>query len=545
MSKLEINQILIWVLVLAFLIRTIRNVLYQVFLWQLKEYRPDRLLIHLRTWQGKKLLFSPISLIKWFLIFFYFLGLPIFLLVVILYGFEAILNLKEVVSGLKKPVFTLKATFVVLVVIIGSALLALLFPKDLSNLSNLAVRVLILDKLLSPAVAILFLGLAIPTKLHRARIIAQAKKIIKNHPKLLVIGITGSYGKTSTKEFLASILSTKFKVLRTVGSNNTDIGVAETIVRNLSDQEVFVCEMAAYKRGEIKAICDIVRPKIGIITAINEQHLDLFGSLENTKRAKYELIESLPKDGLAVFNGNNSYTLELAKKTKKLGLTVLIYQYINISIYESGLLKKSDGRVTASDIKVFPQKLEFEVQIGREKGKLTTNLLGKQNIENILAGIGVAHYLGMNLKEITAAVRDLRSPEMTMKPFPGPSGSILIDDTFSVNPAGVLAALEYAEIYKGKKILVLQPMIELGEAAEKAHREVGRVSAKICDLVILTNRNFNKPFFEGAGRDRKKVLILDGRKAAKKIEEIADKGGVVVFECKEAARVLTCLTQNA
>jgi len=522
------SQILVWVLFaeklclfFAFFIRTIRNVLYQVFLWQIKEYRLDRFLVHLRTWQGKRLVFGPISLAKWILLLLFFLNLPIFLPVVAVYTCEAILNLRETVFSFKKPIFTFKATAVVGVVIIVE--LSLLFWQPV----DLALWILLLDKILSPTVALLFVGLTIPTQIQRRKIIARAKEIIKTHPDLLVIGITGSYGKTSTKEFLSSILSSKFKVLKTVGSNNTDIGVAKTIVENLSDQEIFVCEMAAYKRGEIKAICDIVHPKIGIITGINEQHLELFGTLENTIKTKHELIEALPKNGLAIFNGNNKYTRELAEKAKKSGLKVFKY---------------SNGDVAARDIKVLPEKLEFEIQIGNEKQTLSTNLLGRQNVENILASVAVAHHLGMSLGEIGKRIGKLTPPEMTMKPYPGPASSTLIDDTFNANPAGVLVALEYAKIYKGKKILVIQPMIELGKATEEAHREVGRTSTKTCDLVILTNKNFNQPFLAGAGKNKEKVLILDPKTAANKIKDMVDNESVVIFEGKETVHVLGHLT---
>lgn len=522
------NQILVWVLALAFFIRTVRNALYQVFLWQIKEYRLDRILVHLRTWQGKRMVLGPFALLKWLLIGLYFGGVVIFLPVVVLYALEAILNFKEMVSGLKKPLFTAKATFVAGLVIIGETLLFFWQPLDA------AIWVLVLDKLLAPTVAIFFLSLSIPTKIQRKMVIARAKEMIKNHPKLLAIGITGSYGKTSTKEFLANIISGKFKVLKTIGSNNTDIGVAKTIVENLGNQEIFVCEMAAYKRGEIKAICDIVRPKIGIITAINEQHLDLFGTLENTMKTKYELIEALPADGLAVFNGNNQYTRKLAEKAKEANLSVLIYRYIDIS-------KWSSNDVVARSIKVLPAKLEFEIQVSEESQKMSANLLGKQNIENILASAAVAHHLGMSLVEIGEGVGKLTPPEMTMKPVKSTLASTLIDDTFNANPAGVLVALEYAKTYKGKKILVLQPMIELGTATAKAHEEVGEEAAKTCDYIFLTNKNFAKPFFEGAKGvkgGQGKIEILDSKSASEKIKRMVLKESVVIFEGKEAARVL-------
>lgn len=484
------------------------------------------------------MVFGPLALLKWFLIGLYFLGLPIFLPTLVLYVFEAILNLKGMLLGLRKPIFTLKASFAVSLVIIGEFGGLWVFG-DWSNLSNLALTMLILDKWLAPMIALLFLVLSIPTNIRKGLVISRAKEIIKKHPHLITIGITGSYGKTSTKEFLASILEEKFKVLKTSGSNNTDIGVAKTIVENLKDQEIFVCEMAAYKKGEIKAICDIVHPKVGIITAINEQHLDLFGTLENTMKAKYELIEALPKNGLAVFNGNNQYCQKLALKTKDQGTRTILFHCFKT------IKQREAEDIWATDVLVEPERLSFLVYLNEEKQQFSTNLLGKQNIENILAAVSVAHHLGMTLKEIAKAVRKLTPPAMTMKPYSGPAGSTLIDDTFNTNPAGVQAAIEYAKAYKGKKILVLQPMIELGEAADEAHRRVGEEAARVCDLIFLTNKNFNKPFLEEVKKvngSEKKVSVLDSEITAERIKEIVDEESVVIFEGKEAARVLAHLT---
>lgn len=522
------GQVLVLVLLVAFLIRTIRNSLYQVFLWQLKEYRLDRILAHLQTWQGRRMVLGPMALVKWVLILAYFLGLPIFFAVMALYLFEALLNLREATLGIKKPVFTFKAVTVLGLVITGELLL---FFRPLINL---ALWVLILDKALALIVAIIFLVLAIPTKIQRELVINRAKEIIKNHPKLLVIGITGSYGKTSTKEFLSQLLSRKYKVLKTEASNNTDIGIAQTIVDNLRDQQVFICEMAAYKRGEIKDICEMVHPQIGIVTAINEQHLELFGSIENTMAAKFELIKALPRAGLAVFNGNNQYTRQLADKAKKRPLITIIYQYEDIS-------PPGEPEFIARIIKVLPRKLEFEIKVGNEKIQTTAPLLGTQNIENIMACVVVSYHLGMNLSEIAKAIENLQPPEMTMKPHDGPGHSTLIDDTFNANPDGVSAAITYMKIYPGRKILVFQPMIELGGAASRLHREVGESAAKVCDLIFLTNKNFNGAILQGArlvknGTD--KIFLFSSKKAVSKIKEGLTKDDVVVFEGKEARKYL-------
>ena len=150
----------------------------------------------------------------------------------------------------------------------------------------------------------------------RNRLIKAAKRTRTSCKKLLVIGVTGSYGKTSTKEYLAAILSEKFNVLKTREHQNSEVGISECILNELNDRhEIFVVEMGAYNRGGIKLLCDIVQPKIGVLTGINEQHMATFGSQENIIKAKYELIESLPNDGAAFFNGDNTTFQESFLKT--------------------------------------------------------------------------------------------------------------------------------------------------------------------------------------------------------------------------------------
>lgn len=525
-------NIILTILSIAFLITVIRNTLYQVFLWQLKEYRLDRMIAHLGTWQGKRMIFGPISVLKWLLIIAYFASIPILPIIFIVYLVEVLKDLGEINIGWKKPVFTLKAT-TISIFVIGAYILIILWLLT-NHPTSLGISIVILDILLFFIIAIIILILAIPTMIQRMSLSEDAKIIIAQHPKLITIGITGSYGKTSTKEFLAGILSTKYKVLKTMGSQNTEIGIAKTIIDSLKDQQIFVCEMAAYKKGEIKSICDMVKPKIGIITAINEQHVELFGSLENTIAAKFELIEALPKKGLAVFNGNNANTRQLAEKAKKMPLITVIYQYT-----DELLMTKS--QFSARMINVLPDRLDFEIQVNGQKITTSAPLLGVHNVENILAAVVVASHLGMSLDEISQAVKKLQPPEMTMKPYPGPSGATLIDDTFNTNPDGVLAAINYMKVYTGKKILVFQPMIELGEASLRLHQEVGEFAAKNCDLIFLTNRNYYESIVQGAdlvenSNDKFSVLPLD--QAIKIIKENLSKESVVVFEGKEAARYL-------
>lgn len=537
-------NLLIAVFIFAYLIRSLKAILGLVFLWQLKEYRLDRMLAHLKTPQGKRIIFNPFSLFKWFiflgilLLFLlpssyqsFFLSLLTVLFVIILpmiiFPLEAFWNLVQLVfRGWQIPKITIKSSLIIFFGLVILPILYLFFRNITWSFSEFLFFIipLLVDRLLGFFVTVMVVIMTVPSVFYKKYLIKKAKKKLLNYPNLKVIGVTGSYGKTSTKEFLSGILATKFKVLKTQGSNNTTWGVVKTILNDLTDQEIFVCEMGAYKIGEIREICQICKPSIGVITGINEQHLDLFGSLEKTVRAKYELIQSLPENGLAVFNGGNEKCRELYEKTKKIG-----------QISQIRLIGQD---FKAEDVKVLRDKLEFKVLKGLKFQKMTAKLLGKQNIENLLLAMTVADYLGMGLDEMAKAVEKLGAPERTMRRL-GISGTLgtLIDDTFNTNPDGVLAALEYMKLYSGKKILVLQPMIELGKYAKETHQKVGKLAAEVCDLIILTNKNYHREFKE-------KVWVGRGKKAAEKIRKILGRDGIAVFEGKESKKILDAILEN-
>src|SRR6185369_9060320 len=148
--------------------------------------------------------------------------------------------------------------------------------------------------------------------------IEKAGQKIREHPKVQVIAVTGSVGKSLTKDYLATLLSQKYLVIKTEGKNNTAIGVAKTIIKKLdSNTEFFIAEISAYHQGEIGMLTRLIRAKIGVLTAITNQHLSLFKSLENIKKTNFELVESLPKQGFCLFSGDNQNTLSLYKKSKK------------------------------------------------------------------------------------------------------------------------------------------------------------------------------------------------------------------------------------
>lgn len=524
-----------------FAIWILRNTLFWVALWQTKEYRFDRMLVHLKeTIQGKTLFFSILSFIKWIALFSY--GLVILdqnlilyyqIFIVLIFFSEGVLAIQEIFKKLlKRPTFTFKSSIIVILTILIISIF-FLFP-----LVNNFFWLLLLDRFLPLIIIVFILLLSIPTELYQDVMIENAIFKIKKHNNLLVIGITGSYGKSSTKEYIAQILGTKFRVLKTQGTNNTPIGVAQTIVSGLKEGiEIFVVEMGAYRTGEIAELCQIVHPKIGVLTGVNDQHISLFGSMENTMSAKYELISSLPKNGLSLFNGNNTNARELYEKTNKAKKKIL-YQYIQS--YSEKDNNNSQGKIFAANLIVKKNLITFDVWLKNKKIQFKTSLVGGQNVENILPGIYIADYLGMTEQEIKKAVSLLYPLPKTMNLHQLPHGPNIIDDTFNANPASVLAVLDYLKIYKRKKILVLQPMIELGINADTQHYQIAKEIAKTCDSLFLTNKNFSQSIIRSImkGRGKCEVNFTNPSETSHFILKNTTAEDVVVFEGKEAGIVL-------
>lgn len=359
-------------------------------------------------------------------------------------------------------------------------------------------------------------------------LVTLAKIKIRRTSHLKVIGITGSFGKTSTKEILASILEKKFKVLKTPQSYNTPLGIAKVVLRNLSlHHEIFLVEMGAYRIGEIKALCQFVRPTLGILTGITKQHLERFKKFKNIILAKSELIQSLPENGLAIINLDNDPASRVAQKTT----APLIFYGTN--------QKPSKGRfIIATKIKLKENKTQFTLSTNINKKanslNLETPLLGKGSISNILAAIAVALELKMKVKDIKKAVENL-APIPHRLQIIKKGNAIVIDDAYNANPEGVRAAMEVLGLFKDRlKVVVTPGLVELGDEQYKENFKVGKFVGKNCDFVIIVGRTNKKALISGASKYKKVngglfwVPNLD--EATKRIQELALPSSVILFE---------------
>jgi UDP-N-acetylmuramoyl-tripeptide--D-alanyl-D-alanine ligase len=297
----------------------------------------------------------------------------------------------------------------------------------------------------------------------------DARRIIRSMPGLVVIGVTGSYGKTSTKYFLQKLLSPKYNVLMTPGNYNTALGVVKTIRTLLKPvHDVFVCEMGARQAGDIKEICDIVKPRYGVITSIGPQHLESFGSIENIIETKFELADALPDDGILFLNFDNEHIRgqESRKET----------------VFYSA---SGGGDYNAREIEVSSAGSSFSVAFpGGYEGRFETKLIGRHNVSNITAAIAVADRLGVSAGDIGVCVRRLEAVPHRLQLIDR-KDIIIIDDAYNSNESGAKAALEVLGMFDGFKILITPGMVELGASGDMYNRRFGAQAGAICDYVAL------------------------------------------------------------
>jgi len=489
-----------YLIALLWLIIFTKKLFFWVYLWQLKEYHIGRFIDHFRTYKGKKLIFNYLLLIKvlvllgmiytarhglerakFFLV--YFTAFVFF--VESLYVFRAFLR-----KTLKKPVLTQKIAVILSTGFSFEILLVFTLFLLEFRLTKFTATLLLVDILTPIGLSMLVLVFQPLAVFLRNRILKQARLKRAKFTSLTTVGITGSYGKTSTKEFLAAILSEKFSVLKTKEHQNSEVGISECIINELRpEHQIFICEMGAYNRGGIKLLCDIVKPKIGILTGINEQHMATFGSQENIIKTKYELIESLPQDGVAFFNGKNKYCRELYQKTN-----------IKKHLY------------------------------GENAG------LGLENFEGAKA---VAKELGMADQEIESASQKIENKFPGIKIKEGVNGLKIIDATYSANPDGVIINLDYLNTLPGKKVIVMPCLIELGKASAEVHRRIGRKIAEVCNLAIITTKDYFKEINREAGD--KAIFLENPQEIFEKIKSAVSAGDIVLLESRVPSQLINLL----
>lgn len=324
--------------------------------------------------------------------------------------------------------------------------------------------------------------------------INDAKRMLKEHSRLKIVGITGSFGKTSVKYYLTTLLGAKYNVLMTPESYNTPMGVVITVRGSLrATHDIFVCEMGAKYVGDIKELCDIVHPDNGMVTSIGEQHLESFGSVQNIINTKYEMADGISDSGKLFINisSDTIYKNRPNREAVTYGLTPEADYY-------------------ATDISVSGAGTEFTLCHGDERETYRTRLIGEANVTNIVGAIAVANgAYDISLHELKKAVASLKCVPHRMELLDR-GGMLIIDDAFNSNPAGAKAALRTVGLFDAVKIIVTPGMIELGDKEEELNRELGANAAAVCDYIVAVGERQAKPIVGGAkdaGFDESKIYV--------------------------------------
>lgn len=299
----------------------------------------------------------------------------------------------------------------------------------------------------------------------------QAATFWRQQFKVRVIGITGSVGKTTTKEVLARVLQRRYRVLHSTGSYNNEIGLPLTLLQLTSEHELVVLEMGMYVRGDIRSLAEIARPQIGILTNVEPVHAERAGTLEDIALGKRELVEALPPapEGIAVLNYDDPRVRAMADVTEA-------------RIFTYGL--DSNAQLWADEVQSLGlEGIRVRLHYGRERLYVRAPLLGRHSVHTVLRAAATGLALGLSWQDI---VEGLQAPgaQLRLVSAQGPQQTLVLDDTYNSSPPSALAALNLLEDLEGRKIAVLGDMLELGEYEEEGHLKVGCRAADVATHLV-------------------------------------------------------------
>jgi len=358
-----------------------------------------------------------------------------------------------------------------------------------------------------------------------------AEEKLRGMKDVVKIGITGSYGKTSTKHALATILSVKFRVLKSPASINTPMGLSALINNKFpADTQVFIAEMGARHTGDIKELVDLIHPTYGIITSVGPQHLETFGTVDKIANTKYDLIRGLPKSGKAFFASDNDWVDRMYRKSKGMNRFLSGYELEGREI-------NPECCMLARNLSYGPDGLSFEL-VYRQEGadvesvECTSRLLGIHNLSNIVLCCSVAKEMGLTMEEISRGVSMLEPVEHRLQVINGPM--TVIDDAFNSNPTGAKEALNVLSSFPGRHIIVTPGFVEMGGDEDKFNFELGRQIARKCDIAILVGLKHTAPIRRGIleeGFEESMVYsVKDLDAASALLRKVGVPGDSVLFE---------------
>lgn len=297
----------------------------------------------------------------------------------------------------------------------------------------------------------------------------------RNQFDIKVIGITGSVGKSSTKELTANVLSKRLVTLKNPGNLNNEIGLPLSLLKLTQEHEVAVLEMGFYVPGEIKLLCDIARPQIGIVTNIGTVHAERAGSIEAIAEGKSELVQALPPtpEGVAILNYDDERVLAMAAKT-------------SARVFTYGLCPQAD--LWADQVESMGlEGIRCRIHYKEEEFYVTAPLIGRHSVYTMLRSAAAALSLGFSWDWIFYALKT-SNLQLRIATTKTASGALLIDDTYNASPDSTLAALNLLDDLTGRKVAVLGDMLELGQYEEDGHQRVGIRAAQVADEIVLVGQ---------------------------------------------------------
>lgn len=533
-----------FVFIFFWTISQLRRLFWHLSIFQLKEFRFDRYFSWLKSEEAILSLINPWAITK--IILLVLLLFPQFLpfcfhAFFLMYFIEGLYGLFQFTTlRFKRPRLTSKVLIILMAfVILFSFLTAAIIILATNNFAYISILnrsldlgFVSLDILLLPLTLSLLSLLITLNEILRKMVYEKLSIFLKSFNDLKIIAITGSYGKSSTKEFLYEILKDKFKILVIPKNINTEIGIANFILNNLKEyHQILIAEIGAYKMGEIKRIGKTLNPDISILTAISNQHIDLFGSQDNIVKAKFEIAEILKQNGTLIINQDSNLIKDnlLNLENKRPDIKIKRVSIINKSDYYATQIcgEKKDGIIDS---------YSFIFNYGKISIKLKTKLVSRNFILNLCLALATSDIAGIKVNTIENALLNISQPEHSLKIYKNClNGSLIIDDSYSSNEDGFNEALILANsIKKNQKILIFRSLIELGNISPKIHYELAKKIGKIFNYVILISDNYKDFIILGLKESnfnlKNLYFLKDNKKILKIIKKLADKDTLILLE---------------
>lgn len=413
----------------------------------------------------------------------------------------------------------------ILIQLICARLVALLLPS-----SSIVGFLVVLGFLLSFYVFYLFLGVSVfligpLDRFIKKRVVSKARKKIQSLSHLTVIGITGSYGKTTMKEIVAGSLAGSLNVVATEENKNTPLGISRQILSAVSQKtDVFVVEMGAYVQGDIKELVELVSPNVVILTGINEAHLERQGSIENTIKTKFEIVTYAPKESVVILNQDDKRVASHADSYVRKDQT--LHWYTSEGVSKNG--------ITVSSIMYENRGVSFTLSDKEKEISLVTQFLPPYIVGDVMAAYIIANHLGVRMIAFKEDLAQVTSPPHRLSL--SKSGDLtVIDDSYNGNPEGARAALDVLKRFKDqRKIYVTPGFVEMGEESHRIHRELGEEIGKVVDVVVLIRNSVSDAIQEGlreSGLSMSQIHVYNSaHEAHLELKRLVQKGDVVLFQ---------------